>query len=320
MYRAKKNVEAARKGPSFTTSMFISPFKMDRIQRQNDALAAKVAHLEETLANYKRIADAKENNDLLAELLSEQKNNKRQLEAKQEALCVERAQMTTLKRRLKQERSTISRQSARIKELEGLTGEVQVLERQKEDLKNRISDKEHELANCLDKITQLEQVNLQLEASGEKMASAKLDAEAVHRVQIEKLEEQHRSAADSKELELAECVRKIAQLEQDKVQEKSRTEELTQNQQQLQDQCQRQLEEARMEAMKHTAKIQELETQHASEFTRYRLEAKIKLNEQENKIEELRKQCADLLAKKQKPKNSLLRRLISPLRRLFKRN
>lgn len=28
--------------------------------------------------------------------------------------------------------------------------------------------------------------------------SAKLDAEAVHRVQIEKLEEQHRSAADSK--------------------------------------------------------------------------------------------------------------------------
>ncbi|KAL9983308.1 hypothetical protein ACROYT_G005456 [Oculina patagonica] len=152
------------------------------------------------------------------------------------------------------------RQSARIKELEGLTGEVQVLERQKEDLKNRISDKEHELANCLDKITQLEQVNLQLEASGEKMASrlnqdydligndnffkcsAKLDAEAVHRVQIEKLEEQHRSAADSKflftylvvalrlfrccvtselfqqELELAECVRKIAQLEQDKVQ------------------------------------------------------------------------------------------------------
>ncbi|KAL9952989.1 hypothetical protein ACROYT_G040328, partial [Oculina patagonica] len=99
---------------------------------------------------------------------------------------------------------------------------VQVLERTIEHLKKTIDEKEHELSKQVqsareaewEKITQLEQAKLQLEASVGHMERAKVVADAAHRVQIEKLEDQLRSAAEFKNLAEKECNQLRTQLQE----------------------------------------------------------------------------------------------------------
>jgi len=137
-------------------------------------------------------------------------------------------------------------------EINNYHNKVQVLERTTEHLKKTIDDKERELNKQVqsakeaewEKITQLEQVKLQLEASVGQMERAKVDSEAVHHTQVEKLEEQLSLATEVKILAEKECNQLRAELQgiqniaEELDKEKCRNQELKQKQQQLQNQCQ----------------------------------------------------------------------------------
>ncbi|KAM7445458.1 establishment of centrosome localization [Porites harrisoni] len=164
-----------------------------------------------------------------------------------------KVELSNLKMSLMKNKGDLERERDELKaEIDNYNNRVQVLERTIEHLKKTINEKELELNKRVqsavevewEKITQLEQAKLQLEASIGHLERTKLDSDASHRADTEKLEEQLRSAIDIKSLAEKECNQLKAQLQDaanvaDELnKEKSRIQELKQKHQQLQNQCQ----------------------------------------------------------------------------------
>lgn len=164
-----------------------------------------------------------------------------------------KVELSNLKMGLTKNKGDLERERDGLKVvLDNCNNKVQVLERTVEHLKKTINDKEHELNKRVqsavevewEKITQLEQAKLQLEASIREMKRAKVDSDATHHAQTEKLEEQLRSAIEVKTLAEKECNQLKAQVQDmgniaDAFnKEKNQTQGLKQKQQQLQNQCQ----------------------------------------------------------------------------------
>lgn len=164
-----------------------------------------------------------------------------------------KVELSNLKMSLMKNKGDLERERDELKaEIDNYNNKEQVFERTIEHLKKAIDEKEIKLNKCVqsareaewDKITQLEQAKLQLEAGVKELERLHAESEAAHRSQIEKLEEKLKSATEIKTLQEKECNQLRAELQglqniaEDLDKEKSRNQELKKKQQQLQNQCQ----------------------------------------------------------------------------------
>lgn len=137
-------------------------------------------------------------------------------------------------------------------EIDKYKNKLEVSERTIQHLKKTLDEKEHYLNNSVqsareeewEKIAQLEQGKLQLEAGVKQLERSKAASEVALNTEKEKLEEKLRSTDKIKSLAEAECSQLKAELQglqnilQDLEKEKHRSQDLKLKQQKLQNQCQ----------------------------------------------------------------------------------
>ncbi len=222
--------------------------KCKSLETERDSLKLQCQTLQAEFEKYNETQD-----EMTLEIKRLEKEAMSQKSQMEEMSHKHKVELNNIKMSLMKNKRDSEREHDELKaETDNNNNKVQVLERTIEHLKKTIDEKEHELSKRVqsareaewEKITQLEQAKLQLEASVGHMERAKVVADAAHRVQIEKLEDQLRSAAEFKNLAEKECNQLRTQLQETRNisdefdEEKSRTQELKQKQQQLQNQWQ----------------------------------------------------------------------------------